>query len=848
MMKTSPVPRLSRSTSLYEASPSRRSLYFQRHSRMGGRGEGESEAIAFIHAADAASWAIFLQNKLRSDNYRILSHLHHEPNHNSIPDLFSGNQTCVVLVSPCLLEPQNSVFWSRCGERFNHRTLIIFLGVTHDELRQNLGTTICALVLSHQWLFVDGSKEAVSNALIKLIEVYESSVCSSGLDVCGEGDGEGEDGDGEMDDVYDTPPRPRQLNSVMRVMPEVIYENDGRDVWVLMEREADGTLTMVTESDSGPSRHIFMKRVVASLYLATLPSDLVGKVDFMILSEDEHNLGSGTFRVRTAMDQLRCLLEKESSPMTVLCKAMGVSGSRLSEMEEMDKMLAKRLAFSQFPKGLTNVLQPDDQSAGDQASSQWPTLLHFAAEFNLTQVCEELLCYPGMIHAACMENCDGAFPCQLAEKNGFSALQKRLVQFVEDMRLRRSAADSGISFSENLPPPPSPHTSTGPYYVNERPPSVDLQTADDDDDNDYMAMSPPPSCHGALSSYVEVADVWKSEVENQQAEQAPTPCWRKGNDGYAKPRSYSEGCVKTPYAKTPSEARIAEEDISENDPPSLTPKVGRTRSAASAFLPQARPCTSHKPPGSNSSSQEAADSQEGQPEESTSKSSTETLTLSEPGATCGSEQESEETGEEQRAPVSFSLGLSSERPASQASSISSQSDHEVPLSHPEAPHDGQPVLRVSGKGKRSKSVQDKISHFFRKIKPSRRLHSASDSELPVKGHKKAVVYSRQSTTSTNSDTSDYRSSSTLGLKGSEGERDSGAVCDDNTPVTMRSKGKDSIGSRFSGKRNAVTMQRRASVRVQRAKREDLTETPTLPARKSGAEAKETFVSFINCDD
>ena len=49
------------------------------------------------------------------------------------------------------------------------------------------------------------------------------------------------------------------------------------------------------------------------------------------------------------------------------------------------------------------------------------------------QVCEELLRYPGMIHAACRENCEGLFPCQVAEKNGFNALQKRLVQYVEDM-------------------------------------------------------------------------------------------------------------------------------------------------------------------------------------------------------------------------------------------------------------------------------------------------------------------------------------------------------------------------------------------------------------------------------
>ena len=63
----------------------------------------------------------------------------------------------------------------------------------------------------------------------------------------------------------------------------------------------------------------------------------------------------------------------------------------------------------------------------------WPTLLHFAAEFNLTRVCEELLRFPGMIHPACTENSEGMFPSQLAERKGFHALQRRLEQYIKDM-------------------------------------------------------------------------------------------------------------------------------------------------------------------------------------------------------------------------------------------------------------------------------------------------------------------------------------------------------------------------------------------------------------------------------
>ncbi|KAL8561781.1 hypothetical protein ACOMHN_010715 [Nucella lapillus] len=821
--------------------------HFQRRSRMGGRSEGEGDAMAFIHAADSASWAMFLQTKLHSDSYRIQSYLHHEPNQNYVPDIFTSSQTCAVLISPMLLEPQHSVFWSRCAERFHRRTVLLFLGVEQAELKVALGTSVSKLVLSHYCLNVDGSKEAVSNALIKLIEVFESSSELSSLHSLRE-DSDGEDEEEEYD-IYDRPPQPRQQNSLVQVMPEVLHEGDSRDVLFVLERQAEGTLTMLAETCFGPPQQIAMKHVVSSAYLVTLPDDLMGKVDITILSKDERNLGKASLQVRSSMEQLRYLLEKETSPMSVLCRVLGVSRTTTSsETEEFDSMLAKRLSFCQFPTALTNILHSDDQKAGDQGSSQWPTLLHFAAEFNLMRVCEELLRYPGIIHAACTENCDGFFPCQLAERNSFTTLQKRLVQYVEDMRLRRSAADSGISCSENIPAP-SPHTSQGPLYVNERPPSADSCTAADEASEDYVDMSGRKfSYYGGLWRCQEVGEGEKGQILT-----APSPCLRKLTDGYAKPRSYSEGCVKTPYAKTPSEARIAEEDSRESEPPPLRPKMSRTQSAASSFLTKPHLLGSEKRPDSSSS--ETSDTPEVRQDESNGRSSTETLTNSDSGATSGSELKSEEKrnsesgarsslelksegkGEDQEGRESWCSGSTAERPASQMSSASSQSDFDLSAEHPDAGLDDSPVLRMKN-SKRSKSVQDKISNFFKKIKPVRRLHSTSESDLPTKGTKKPIVYSRSSTSS---DPLGY----TLKSKGAERERDSRVVCEDQrSSVAMRVKGGYSSMSRSSGKRNAVSMQRRVSVRVQRAKNEDLSETPTLPARKSITEPKETFVSFI----
>ena len=113
-----------------------------------------------------------------------------------------------------------------CADRFNQRTLILFLGVNREDMRNTLGTALCDCVLAHHWLEVDGSKEAVASALIKLIEVYESSDTSS-LQRLPE-ENEGGDFDDENDStgggLYDYPPPPRQHNSVVRVTPSVLYE------------------------------------------------------------------------------------------------------------------------------------------------------------------------------------------------------------------------------------------------------------------------------------------------------------------------------------------------------------------------------------------------------------------------------------------------------------------------------------------------------------------------------------------------------------------------------------------------------------------------------------------------
>ena len=80
----------------------------------------------------------------------------------------------------------------------------------------------------------------------------------------------------------------------------------------------------------------------------------------------KHNLGHVTVCVQSRMVQLRCLLQKETSPLKLICNAMGVSGASCSDVEELDSVLARRLTVSQFPSGLLDVMRSDDQATAGE--------------------------------------------------------------------------------------------------------------------------------------------------------------------------------------------------------------------------------------------------------------------------------------------------------------------------------------------------------------------------------------------------------------------------------------------------------------------------------------------------
>ncbi len=73
-------------------------------------------------------------------------------------------------------------------------------------------------------------------------------------------------------------------------------------------------------------------------------------------------------------------------------------------------------------------------ASDDRCASEWPTLPHFVAEYNLVKTCRELVKLPSsyLVDACCMENCNGDYPHEIAERKGYDQLAAVLVQTVKE--------------------------------------------------------------------------------------------------------------------------------------------------------------------------------------------------------------------------------------------------------------------------------------------------------------------------------------------------------------------------------------------------------------------------------
>ncbi|KAK3600211.1 hypothetical protein CHS0354_019837 [Potamilus streckersoni] len=421
------------------------------------------------HPQDGVVWAKYLQSKLAQPEYKIGIAL----NDITSDDMSRGRSRLnIFLITPDFLE----LIDSNIVKGFDHQiSLAILMGVDTENF--TLTTTLSGVYEDvKDWLTldVDGSEESVRHLLMTIVTMYE----------------------------YDMLP-----SRIRPIFKEVIDE--GMNVYIGLEKKAESDVSVQFDGKDEELQATFTNRY---FYTFSLTDDEARMFSTFSVMCKEHILGKGqindlvpsphqvstpecslcTGHASSAVDgkhtklmQLWELLKEETDPVTLLCQCMGL---RSSDRKHLDKKLAGTMSVSGFPEHLS-LINIDENLPQVQRDEKWPTLLHFAAEYNLMSFAEALLSYPALTDACKIRNVDGLTPDEIAHHSGHQELSE-LLKLFSHIGIPRWSNDSGFgdkvrlsqikSYADKVglsegsqicPPPPAPHVGSNDRAVGyARPP------------------------------------------------------------------------------------------------------------------------------------------------------------------------------------------------------------------------------------------------------------------------------------------------------------------------------------------------------------------------------------------
>ncbi|KAK7003482.1 phosphoinositide 3-kinase adapter protein 1 [Biomphalaria glabrata] len=370
----------------------------------------------------------------------------------SVSDCINSCKACVVFISPDILDLEVP-FDTDVTTLNPSSTVYLLLGVERDETMAYFAEK--AEHVSKSFICeIEGSEKSICAAMYNIIQAYENpSNCD------------------EDEKIYEIPPFPVQRNTIVKVFPKQLTEEE-RDVYVLLQRPAEDDVIAVLDVDM--TQEVELTCVCGQLYMFTMPDELQGEIKFKIESQT-HCIGSSSVVACDRLQQLNVILKDLVDPASLLLSALNI---RQNDLGGLDTTLAFRLQHLASSKTFATMFPCEDAlntsgSAEEPCKLKYPSLLHFAADLNLRLFCSELLHYPGMLGAACTENADGEFPCQIAARKGFTQLERDLIQFVEEIKgfcddsMSSPSTQSSSPALSPRPPPPTTHTRKSPGYVND---------------------------------------------------------------------------------------------------------------------------------------------------------------------------------------------------------------------------------------------------------------------------------------------------------------------------------------------------------------------------------------------
>ncbi|KAK3600210.1 hypothetical protein CHS0354_019836 [Potamilus streckersoni] len=417
----------------------------------------QKEISIHYYPQDGVEWAKYLQVKLGEREYEIDIALNDVTSDCTAQ---GRNRINVFLITPDFLDLKDLNFMTGFDHQFS---LAILMGVDIENY-----TSITTQSGVHEdvkdWLTldVDGTEESVRHLIMTIVSMYE----------------------------YDYPP-PRIRPIFMEVIDEGITK-----VFIGLEKKAESDVFVKFYGNDETLKASYTNRYFYNFSLTDEEAETFstfsvmckerkigqGQLKYLVHSSHEgstsdDDLTPAASRVlggtQSKLQQLWELLKEETDPINLLCLSMGLCGS---DREQLDRELANKISALGFPEHLS-LMEIDEDSSQFKSERKWPTLLHFAAEYNLVGFAEALLSYPAFAGAIKIKNYEGRTPDEIAHHSGHQELSEMLKLFSYCIFVvRRWSNDNGFGDKVRLshiksyvdkmgssegsqlcPPPPAPH-------------------------------------------------------------------------------------------------------------------------------------------------------------------------------------------------------------------------------------------------------------------------------------------------------------------------------------------------------------------------------------------------------
>ncbi|KAK3600218.1 hypothetical protein CHS0354_019845 [Potamilus streckersoni] len=459
------------------------------------------EISVYYHPQDAADWAKYLQTKLGEREYQIATVL----NDITSGPIFKGKtRVNVFLISPSFLELTDMNIMAGFDSHFS---LALLMGVDIDDFTF-MTTKYDVYEHVKEWVKfeVQESEESVRTLLMTIVSMYET--------------------DPDSFSPYDVlPPRIRPLNDVKNIIQEVT--DQGVNIYIGLQSKVDSDVYIKFDGAEVDVKATFLKSHFYSFKLSDemaqacstfkvmcnnqllgqgqlddcAPSPQRTKDDFdmtqfksaLVLESRERSkdivaTGSSLDKPtdkQAKLDQIRMILEEETNPISLLCQCMALHGS---DRGRLDKILADKIVAS-APPGHLSLAERPERLSQIQSDQKWPSLLHFAAEYNLIYFAEALLMQPAFEGTCFIKNCDGRTPEDIAKHAGHLELSE-MFSIYSQLLLNSCGGshDSGYRGSGNK----APRLSQLRRFAEYR-----------DSSSASVTSLPPPAPHG--NSYVDAS-------------------------------------------------------------------------------------------------------------------------------------------------------------------------------------------------------------------------------------------------------------------------------------------------------------------------------------------------------